>query len=247
MEAKDHREGHRQRLREKFLKSGLSGFHDYEIVELLLTLGTPRKDCKETAKAALKKFGSLRGVLEASNEDLQEISGIGPSNIFGLKLTQEVARKFLEEKLPGKPFCRTSQEVCDYLYHSMRDLKTEVFKVIYLDSASRIIDTEDLFSGSLTSSAVYPRKIIERGIKKNAAALVFVHNHPSGSCRPSGPDLAITRELVFAARLVELKVLDHVIIGDNDFFSFADQGLMEKMELELKQIRQVPGFYGPKR
>jgi len=243
MPENDHRAGHRQRLREKFLTSGLTGFHDYEIVELLLTLGTPRRDCKIAAKAALEKFGSLRGALEAAPEDLQEIPGLGPHNIFGLKLVQEVARKFLAEKLPGKPFCRNSQEVFDYLYHSMRDLKTEIFKVIYLDSASRILELEDLFAGSLTSSAVYPRKIIERAIKKNAAALIFVHNHPSGSCKPSGPDLSVTRELVFASRLVELKVLDHMIIGDGDFFSFADRGLLEKMETEFKQIRQTPGFY----
>jgi len=96
-------EGHRRRLREKFIKSGISGFHDYEIVELLLTLGTPRKDCKQQAKTAIKKFRSLRGVLEAPLEELQEIKGIGPHNVFGIKLVQEVAREFLKEKILKKP------------------------------------------------------------------------------------------------------------------------------------------------
>ena len=121
--------GHRKRLREKFIKSGLAGFHDYEIVELLLSLGTPRKDCKQQAKEAIKKFKSLRGVLEASPEELQQIDGIGPHSAFGIKLVQEVAREFLKEKIIDKPVYKSSQEIFDYLYHSMRDLKKEVFNI----------------------------------------------------------------------------------------------------------------------
>ncbi len=116
-------EGHRKRLREKFIKSGLAGFHDYEIVELLLTLGSPRKDCKQQAKEAIKKFKTLRGVLEAAPEELQEIEGIGPHSAFGIKLVLEVAREFLKEKIIDKPVYQSSQEIFDYLYHSMRDRK----------------------------------------------------------------------------------------------------------------------------
>ena len=123
--------GHRKRLREKFLKSGLAGFHDYEIVELLLTLGSPRKDCKQQAKEALKRFKTLRGVLAASPEELQEIDGIGAHSAFGIKLMQEVAREFLKEKIIDKPFYKSPREIFDYLYHSMRDLKKEVFKNTY--------------------------------------------------------------------------------------------------------------------
>ncbi|MBN2466572.1 MAG: hypothetical protein JXD19_00335, partial [Deltaproteobacteria bacterium] len=157
-------EGHRKRLREKFLKSGLGGFHDYEIIELLLTVGTPRKDCKAQAKAAIKKFKTLRGTLEASPDELQEIKGIGPHNVFGIKLVQEVARKFLKEKVMEKPLCSSSRAVFDYLYHAMRDLKKEVFKVIFLDGKNRIIEIEDLFEGTLNSSPVYPREIIKRAL-----------------------------------------------------------------------------------
>ncbi len=121
--------GHRKRLRERFLQSGLAGFHDYEIVELLLTLGSPRKDCKPSAKEAIRKFKALRGVLEASPQELQEIDGIGPINAFGIKLVQEVAREFLKEKVIDKPIYQSSQEVFEYLYHSMRDLKKEIFKI----------------------------------------------------------------------------------------------------------------------
>ncbi len=122
-------QGHRKRLREKFLKSGLGGFHDYEIIELLLSLGTPRRDCKPQAKIAIKKFKSLRGVLEAPPEELQEIDGIGPYNAFGIKLVQAVARAFLKEKVIDKPVYQSAQEIFDYLYHAMRDLKKEVFKI----------------------------------------------------------------------------------------------------------------------
>jgi DNA repair protein RadC len=116
-------QGHRQRLRDKFLKSGLAGFHDYEIVELLLTLSSPRRDCKQPAKDAMQRFKTLRGVLEAPPEELGKIKGIGPVNAFAMKLVQEVAREFLKEKILGQPIYQSSQQVFDYLYHSMRDLK----------------------------------------------------------------------------------------------------------------------------
>ena len=217
-------EGHRRRLREKFIKSGVSGFHDYEIVELLLTLGTPRKDCKQQAKEAIRKFKTLRAVLEAPIEELQEIRGIGPYNVFGIKLVQEVAREFLKEKILGKTACKSSKEIFDYLYHSMRDLKKEVFKVVFLDGRNQIINIEDLFEGTLNISSIYPREVIKSAIKNNAVSLIFVHNHPSGNPEPSQSDKDVTEDLVFAGNLMQIKVLDHIIIGDNKYFSFADEG-----------------------
>jgi DNA repair protein RadC len=231
-------EGHRKRLREKFIRSGISGFHDYEIVELLLSLGTPRKDCKQQAKDAIKKFKTLRGVLEAPMEELQEIDGIGPHNAFGIKLIQEVAREFLKEKILEKPICKSSKEVFDYLYHSMRDLKKEVFKVIFLDGKNQIIDIEDPFGGTVNTSAIYPREIIRSAIKNNAVSLIFAHNHPSGSPEPSQSDKDVTEDLVFAGNFMQIKVLDHLIIGDNKYFSFADSGLIEKYNLNFLSIKR---------
>src|SRR4030043_1444515 len=169
-------QGHRKRLREKFITSGLAGFHDYEVVELLLSLGTPRKDCKLPAKEVIKKFKTLRGVLEASAEELQQINGIGAHSAFGIKLVQEVAREYLKARILDRPFYKSSQEVFDYLYHSMRGLRKEVFKVIYLNSQNQIIDTIDLSEGTVNSSSVSPREVIEGAIKNNAVSLVFVHN-----------------------------------------------------------------------
>jgi DNA repair protein RadC len=230
-------EGHRKRLREKFIKSGLAGFHDYEIVELLLSLGTPRKDCKQQAKEAIKKFKTLRGVLEAPPEELQQIDGIGSHSAFGIKLVQEVAREFLKEKIIDKPIYKSSQEIFDYLYHSMRDLKKEVFKVMYLNSQNQIIETESLFEGTINSSSISPREVIESAIKYNAASLIFIHNHPSGNPEPSQSDKEITRDLVYTGSIMRIRVLDHIIIGNNRYFSFAGDGLIEEYELDFLNLK----------
>jgi DNA repair protein RadC len=220
--------GHRERLREKFLKGGLSGFLDYEVIELLLTLGTPRKDCKQQAKDALMRFRSLRGVLEAPADELLGIKGIGPQNIFGLRLIQDVSRRFLKERMMSRPYCNSSKEVFDYLYHSLRDMKREQFKVLFLDAKNNILEEKTVFEGTVDTSAVYPREIVKEALKCDASSLVFVHNHPSGDPEPSASDREITRELVFAAAVMQLKVLDHIIIGNNCYFSFADEGLIEE-------------------
>jgi DNA repair protein RadC len=225
------REGHRRRLREKFLRGGLNAFLDYEIIELLLTLGTPRRDCKEQAKKALREFRSLRGVLEADVHELQKIKGIGSHNIFGIRLVQEVSRRFLKDKMMIRPYCRSSREVFDYLYHSLRDLKKENFKVLFLDPKNQIIEEKTLFEGTVDSSAVYPREIMKDALRYDATSLIFVHNHPSGDPEPSLCDREITKELVFSAKVMQLKVLDHIIIGNNCFFSFADRGLIEDYDL----------------
>ena len=230
-------EGHRKRLREKFIKSRLAGFHDYEIVELLLSLGTPRKDCKPQAKEAIKRFKTLRGVLEAPPEELQQIDGIGPHSVFGIKLVQEVAREFLKEKIIDKPIYKSAQEIFDYLYHSLRDLKKEVFKVIHLNSQNQIIETDDLAEGTINSSVISLHAVIEGAIKCNAVSLIFVHNHPSGNPEPSGSDKELTRDLVYAGSIMRIKVLDHIIIGENKYFSFAGEGLIEQYELDFLNLK----------
>jgi len=232
------KQGHRQRLREKFLKGGLKGFLDYEVIELLLTLGTPRRDCKQQAREALKKFQSLRGVLEASVDELQEIKGIGPRNIIALRLIQEVSRRFLKERMMGKPYCHSSEEVFDYLYHALRDLRKEKFKVLFLDAKNRILEEKTVFEGTVDSSAVYPREIMKEALRSNSSSLIFVHNHPSGDPEPSVSDREITKELVFAANVMQLKVLDHIIIGNNCYFSFADEGLLDEYDIMFQDFHR---------
>jgi DNA repair protein RadC len=237
-EQEDQVQGHRQRLKKRFLRGGLQGFLDYEVVELLLTLGTPRRDCKELAKLAMKKFKMLRRVLEASAEELQEIDGFGPKNIIGIRLVQEVSRRFLREKMMSRPVCHSSREVFDYLYHCLRDAKKEKFKAIFLDAKNRIIEEETFFEGTVDTSAVYPREILKNALRHDASAVIFVHNHPSGDPEPSESDREITKELVFAAGTMQLKVLDHIIIGNNQYFSFADRGLIEDYEFLFQDFKR---------
>ncbi|MEN8614938.1 DNA repair protein RadC [Dehalogenimonas sp. THU2] len=235
--------GHRNRLRERFRKMGLSSLADYEAVELLLTLGTPRRDCKPAAKAAIKKFKTLRGVLEASADDLQEVDGIGPANSVAIRLIAEAAQELLrtkavEQKWPEN--CATPQQVYDYLYSSMCGLKKEVFKVIYLNNQNRvveIVEIEDHSRGTVNASVVWVREVVEGALRHGAAAMIFVHNHPSGVPAPSQQDRDITRDLVFAAATMNIRTLDHIIIGDNCYHSLASEGLMDRYAAEFRGVR----------
>ncbi len=228
-------EGHRGRLRERFLTAGLDGFHDYEVIELLLTLGTPRKDCKQAAKAALAEFETLPAVLDASDEQLRKIGGIGPKNIFGIKLVKAVAERYFEKKLIHTDPLSNSGDLFDYLYHSMMAKDRECFKVLFLDAKNRVLASEILFEGTLTASSVYPREVVKSALEQRAAALIFAHNHPSGDPEPSAADFAVTRQLVFACMTVGIIVHEHLVIGANQYFSFADQGHISRMQREFKE------------
>jgi DNA repair protein RadC len=238
MEKEDWQEkgtGHRERLRQRFLDGGFERFSDEEVVEFLLTLGTPRGDVKSSARQALKDFGSLSAVLSAPIEKLTEIKGIGPKNALYLKFVHQVAGRYLKDRAEGKPFFGSSQAVFDYLFHSMRDLKREIFKVLFLNRKNELIYDQDMFFGTLTGSAVYPREILTLALERKAAGLVFVHNHPSGEPAPSSEDRKLTRDLIWAARLLSIQVIDHIIIGHNRYYSFADQGLIKRFLSEYDQ------------
>lgn len=224
--------GHRQRLRDKFMDAGLNGFADYEVIELLLTLGNPRKDCKDAAKAVLDKFKTLHQVFEASVNDLCEVNGIGPKNVFGIKLIKAVADRYLEKKLIKTDPLSNSRSLFDYLYLSMGSMDRECFKVLFLDAKNRVISAETLFTGSLTASSVYPREVVRAALDRSAAALIFAHNHPSGDSEPSPADYAVTRQLLFACQTVGITVHEHIVIGNNQYFSFADQGHIARMNRE---------------
>jgi DNA repair protein RadC len=226
--------GHRKRLRQRFLSAGLEGFLDYEVIELLLTLATPRKDCKAAAKLALKKFKTLQGVLEADPRELQDVPGIGPTNMLGIKLVKAVSERFLAKKVIGRSVIANSRDLFSYLNGSIRDKTRECFMAIFLDSKNRVIAMDTLFEGTLTASGVYPREVIRAALQHHAAAVIFAHNHPSGEPRPSNEDVAVTRQLVFAGRLMGITVHEHVIIGENRYYSFADEGHIARMNSEFE-------------
>jgi DNA repair protein RadC len=231
--------GHRQRLRDKFLEIGIDGFTDAEVLELLLTLGTPRKDCKEPAREALLQFGSFSAVLEAPVRKLQEVKGIGPKNGFAIKFIHAAADRYLEKRLNKKEYLLSSTQVADYLRHSMIGLKHEVFKTIFLDSSNAIIITEDIAEGSINSNTIYPRELIKLALKHHAASIVIAHNHPSGSVKPSNEDRKLTSSLYLACSLIQIRLLDHLIIGSgNQVFSFADHGLINEIHQQHIHLLQ---------
>jgi DNA repair protein RadC len=229
--------GHRQRLRDRFRERGLEGFRDAEILELLLSFGTPRSDCKEPAKAALKQFGSLAAVLEEPLSGLQEIKGIGPKNGFAVHFIQAVARRYLKDRLQGKRYLHSSTDVRDYLLHALRGLKKEVFTVIYLDSSHAILDTETVAEGTINVNTVYPRELVKKALQQNAAAMIIAHNHPSGSLDPSPQDIELTRTLSLLGSMMQIQLLDHIIIG-NGSFSFADNGLMTEIGKQCRETME---------
>ena len=217
------------------MEGGLERFSDEEVVEFLLSLGTPRKDVKPSAREALKRFGTLSEVLSAPVQKLTEIHGVGPKNALYLNLVHQVARRYLRDRARGRLFFTSSKSIFDYLFHSLRDLKREVFKVLFLNRKNELIRDEDVFVGTLTGSAVYPREIMTLALEHRAAALVFVHNHPSGDPSPSPDDHRLTRDLVWAAKMLLIQVLDHLVIGHNTYFSFADEGLIRRFDQEFEQ------------
>ena len=234
-------DGHRQRLRERFLAGGLAGFQDYEVVELLLTLGTPRKDCKVAAKEVMKRFGTLQGVFEATCAELSEVPGIGPKNSFGLRLIKAAADRYLAGRAAAVNPLSNAGEVLDYLNSHLRDKSRESFLVLFLDAKNRVLAMETLFEGTLTASAVYPREVIRAALDHRAAALIFAHNHPSGDPSPSREDMALTRQLICAARLLGITVHEHLIVGREGIYSFADQGHIARMTGEVPEV--LPAIY----
>lgn len=226
LKLKNKGDGHRKRLRERFLQSGLSGFLDYEIVELLLTLGTPMKDCKQMSKEAIKKFKGLAGVLDASLEDLQQINGIGTSNAFGIKLFQAVSEEYARVKIPKKISFTSSLAVAKYLQEKLGRVMREYFVMLCLDSRNNLIKISDISIGSLNTNIIHPREIFKEAIKNNSAFIIIAHNHPSGETDPSGEDKVVTKRLIEAGTIMGIEVLDHIIISKTSYFSFKENKLI---------------------
>ncbi len=221
----DNRE-HRERLRQKFLTAGMAAFHEYEAVEFLLTCAIPRRDVKPQAKALLRKFGSLRGIVDAEIGDLERISGVGKKSAIVIKFIKEFAAFYLMQKAKEKPQIACTSELLDFVRMAMGGKKDEEFCVIYLDAQNQIIEFETVQQGIANQAVVYPRQVLEKALRKKASALILAHNHPSGHVRPSDADIRLTRTIQETARALDILIHDHIIIGENRFFSFREEGIM---------------------
>jgi DNA repair protein RadC len=221
-----HYKDHRQRLKKKFSESGVDAFHDYEVLELLLSYAIHRKDVKPLAKELISRFGSLKGIVDAEKDSLEKVKGIGAHTAILIKLIKETGTIYLKEKAKEKPQITCTSELLDYCKTYMGGLKDEKFCVIYLDAQNRMTDIETIQEGIVNQAVVYPRKVLENALKKKASAVILVHNHPSGHVKPSDADIRLTKTIQETARILDIIVHDHVIIGENRFFSFREEGLI---------------------
>jgi DNA repair protein RadC len=179
---------------------------------------------KPMAKALIAKFGSLRGVFDASAEQLRAVKGVGPSATILLQLLKETASLYLKEKATTGPVLDSSQAILDYCRHALQGERNELFQAIFLSPKNELLAIETISEGTVDWSAVYPRKILEGAIRHNAVAVIFVHNHPAGRADASDGDRRLTDALIQATKPVGVRVHDHLIIGQNDWLSFREQG-----------------------
>ena len=220
-----HYTGHRKRLRGKYLLSPES-LADYELMELLLTYTIPRRDVKELAKELILKYGSISGVLLASGEDLLETKGISENSLVMFKLVKCFAAKLFSEEIKEKDLFLSPLEVLDFAKAKLIGCKDEVFLIIFVNAKNRMESYEIINEGTVDHVVIYPRKVIRRALKYNATGLIVVHNHPSGECDPSGADIRLTESLKNAADTMEIKLLDHMIVAGDDYFSFLEESLL---------------------
>lgn len=220
--------GHRKRIREKYLKSSIELFQDYEILELLLTYAIPRKDTKIEAKNLIKKFGTIENVLKAKEEELLKIEGIGKSTISFLKLMGELPTVFYKNKIRESEniLIKSKDNLIRFLREKIAFEKIEKFFVLYLSSSNELLAYEEKSSGTIDRSSIYPREIYKDVIKYNAKAIIIAHNHPSENLKPSRSDLDVTKELAEGLKNFDALLLEHIIITKTSYFSFLEEGLI---------------------
>ena len=222
----DYNHDHRKRLRLKFLTSGIGAFHDYEVLELFLTYAIPRVDVKPQAKELIRAFGSIKGAVDADIADLVNIKGVGKDSAILIKLVKEIAALYLKQKAKEKKQVTCTAELLDFCRTVMGGKQDEEFCVIYLDAQNQIIEFETIQKGVVNQAVVYPRQVLESALKKKASAIILAHNHPSGHVRPSEADIRLTKTIQETAKILDILVHDHIIVGENRFFSFREEGLM---------------------
>jgi DNA repair protein RadC len=219
-----HYEGHRERLRARFLGAGAQALSDYELLELVLFAGIPRRDVKPLAKVLLARFGTFADVIAAPRERLMELLGEGA--VAQLKIVEAAALRLSRTRVIGKPALSSWSALLEYCQSAMARCETEEFRVLFLDRKNVLIADEVQSKGTVDHAPVYPREIVKRALALNASALILVHNHPSGDPEPSRADIAMTREIVAAAASLKIQVHDHLVVGRAGHASFKSLGLI---------------------
>lgn len=212
--------------REKLIEHGPGVLSDAELLAIFLRVGVKGKNAVALARELLDTFGSLNGIFSASLEQVSSVSGMGESKYCQLQAIFEMSRRALNEELKTGNLLDSPDKVRDYLALTLMPLKQEVFMVLFLDAQNRVITHEQLFKGTLSEAAVYPREVVKKVIAHHAAAVILAHNHPSGVPEPSQADLALTQKLKEAVALIDVRILDHLIVAGNQMYSFAESGLL---------------------
>lgn len=215
-----------ERPREKLLHRGPQAVSDAELLAIFLRTGVKGKSAVDLARDLLQQFGGLRQLFDASQQTFCQQHGLGVAKFVQLQAVLEMARRHLLEKLSVGDALTSPMDTRNYLISRMRDYPKEVFACLLLDSRHRIIKLEELFFGTINCANVHPREVVKCALAANAAAIILVHNHPSGDAQPSAADKSITQRLVAALLLMDIRVLDHIIVGDGETFSFAEHGLL---------------------
>lgn len=223
---KPHFHGHRGRLRERFLKAGGEALADYELLELLLFGARPRTDVKPLAKELLAQFGSFARVVSADPRDLKKIGGMGDTAVVAIKTAQAAALRLLRAEIMDRPVIASWRQVLDYCRASMGYNKTEQLRLLFLDRKNNLIADEEQQHGTIDHTPVYPREVVKRALELGAAAIIMVHNHPSGDPTPSRADIQLTKEVKAAAENLGIQLHDHIIIGAKDHVSLKSLGLI---------------------
>ena len=218
--------GHRARLRKRLLDGGESALADHEIIEYLLMTAIPRRDVKPLAHALMKRFGGLPGIFNADRKALENHVGMGETSAAAIKIVAHAARRLAKEQVRNQPVLGSWQALIDYLHIDMAHLTVERVRVLYLNAQNVLIHDEHVGDGSLDEAAIHPREVIRRGLELGAAALILVHNHPSGSPQPSRADIQITNRIAEAGRLMGITVHDHIIVGREGHVSLKAKGLI---------------------
>lgn len=219
--------GHRQRLRERFLRGGPSALADYELLEVLLFMAVPRRDVKPLAKRLLQRFGSVDAIVGAEPALLTETKGVGESVVVALKIIEAVMHHAARDQVIDKNAISNWDALLRYCKVSMQHNKTEQFRILFLDRKNVLIADEIQQRGTVDHTPVYPREVVHRALDLGASALILVHNHPSGDPTPSQADVSMTREIIAAGKAIGVKVHDHLIMGRHGHTSFRSSGLLD--------------------
>ena len=226
MSTKPHYLGHRQRLKDRFMRDAGASLHDYEMLELVLFLAKPRAEVKPLAKTLIARFGSFADVIAADAKELVAVKGVGENTAVALKTIQAAAIRLAREQVMNQPVISSWQKLLDYCRASLAFAKTEEFRLLFLDRKNVLIADEMQQTGTVDHTPVYPREVVKRALDLGASAIIMVHNHPSGDPTPSKGDIEMTKEVREACEKLGISLHDHLIIGKRGHASFKSLGLL---------------------